>query len=361
MLAFILLLLSALVLLARAANITYDDTAPGWTFSPTSVFGAISGDKPCAECTSQPNPALAMHQTWRDCTQQGTATLRFTGVGVTLYTICPGPHQGGHYIGHFTFTLDGQPQQEFKEAAEGCASYQYNYQVYTVSGLEYGTHTIAITNADSESNLLLDYAIVDDSNTEKPVTHTKLPIAAVVVPVLLVLLISIAGMVYLVLRKKRMQELAMLEAADPLPYKPMTSMSSHGTIPMTAYLNEQQQRTPDAATSTLAHVQRAGGDPELEAALQIIAQRARSNYPLPSPPSPTSPGGPSAPAVGMWPRDRKGQRPGFNTQTSTPQSSAMGANWSMDLAPPSSAPRSDVVEYEVTPPAYSDATRRPRP
>lgn len=116
---------------------------------------------------------------------------------------------------------------------------------------------------------------------------------------------------------------------------------------------------PDAASSALAHVQRAGGDPELEAALQIIAQRARSNYPLPSPP-PTSPSGPSAPAAGVWPRDRKGQRPVLNTQTSTPQSSAIGANWSMDIAAPSSAPRSDVVEYEVTPPAYSDATRRQR-
>jgi len=98
MLASFWLLFPALVSLARAGNVTYDDIAPNWSFSPTSVFGAISAGKPCSACTSQPNPEFAKGGTWRDCTQQGTATLRFTGVGVTLYTICPGKSRPGHIV-----------------------------------------------------------------------------------------------------------------------------------------------------------------------------------------------------------------------------------------------------------------------
>ena len=56
-------------------------------------------------------------------------------------------------------------------------------------------------------SLLLDYAVVDDPRSEEPVARAKLPVAAVVVPVLLVVLVSVAGMIFLVLRKKRMQKL----------------------------------------------------------------------------------------------------------------------------------------------------------
>jgi len=87
--------LSSLVV-SQAKNISIDDTEDAWSFEPVSYFGSVSTAAPCNECTSQPDSRQAFHGTWRDCVKRGTATLTFEGVGVTVYTICPGTSIQAH-------------------------------------------------------------------------------------------------------------------------------------------------------------------------------------------------------------------------------------------------------------------------
>ncbi|KAH7090104.1 hypothetical protein BKA62DRAFT_725704 [Auriculariales sp. MPI-PUGE-AT-0066] len=342
------LLLSSLVGLASAAIVAIDDRDAAWSFSPESKFGEFSKDFLCPDCTSNP-----------DATRP-TATLHFTGVGVTLYTICPG---GNHYSGHFSLKLDGQPQDDFKEQPSGCSEYKYKYQVYTVSGLKNGTHTISITNvvdetASKKSNLLIDYAEVDDGKSTETASNdaakkTSMPIAAIVVPVLIIVSLSIVGMIYLVIRKKRQQRTAaMYNETVPVPYKAPNLHDPENNIPMAVYLPGHRAPPSNAAANVLARVQAAGNDPELEAALQIIASRTRNPA---APVSPPSPNGPSA-ATAAWARDRKGNRSNPSSQNTTPQNSDLGANWSLNAAPASTIQRS--VAEDAIPPAYTDAMTR---
>ncbi|KAH7099373.1 hypothetical protein BKA62DRAFT_831774 [Auriculariales sp. MPI-PUGE-AT-0066] len=374
-----LVALSFLITHIHAKNVTIDDTQPAWSFSPVDVFGAVSVAKPCTACTSQlDDPSKAYSGTWRDCVKNGTATLQFHGTGVTVYTICPGPHTGGSYVGHFTFSLNGQARPEFLEKSTGCATYLYNYPIFSVSGLELADHSIAISNVDtgSGSNFLLDYAVVNDGTEDPsnpaattPTTENKkanLPIAAIVVPVVVVVILSLAGMALLVRRRRHMHDRAKLDDATPTPFKTPDMHTDDGSsIPMMVY-----NPPVDSAATALAHVQASGHDPELEAALHIIAARSRQNAqettPTPmhmagSPATGSSPPtSPTAPAVG-WSRDRKGSRQNLRdnaatatgpsstvaTRDTTPPNSNVGSNWTGSTA---------INTTDATPPTYLDAT-----
>ncbi|KZV99853.1 hypothetical protein EXIGLDRAFT_723907 [Exidia glandulosa HHB12029] len=184
----------------RAMKVIIDDSDPRWTYPPNQSFGAYSQQSPCTVCRSQPDPTLAMQGTWHDCTDAATATLNFTGTAVTVYAICPGPHDDGSYSAKLSFRLDGSSNGTFLDKQGGCDSYVYNYTVYSIKGLELGPHMLEVTNVPHDdplnsSDLLLDYATIDDGRSSSAPhphsnTNTKhVNIAAIVVPIVLVLAI----------------------------------------------------------------------------------------------------------------------------------------------------------------------------
>ncbi|EJD45761.1 hypothetical protein AURDEDRAFT_114052 [Auricularia subglabra TFB-10046 SS5] len=152
-------------------NTTIDDADDFWVYS--GPWGTISKAQPCAQCVTKPNPDLAHGTTWHDLSQAGSAQLSFTGTAIWIYTICPGPLEGGGaFSSNFAFTLDGKPDGTFAGPATGCKQYEYNQLVYKADGLGAGTHKFAISNvvaagATNPSDLLFDYAVIQDGGAVK--------------------------------------------------------------------------------------------------------------------------------------------------------------------------------------------------
>ncbi|EJD43914.1 hypothetical protein AURDEDRAFT_185238 [Auricularia subglabra TFB-10046 SS5] len=279
------LLGSALVLGARALNVTIDDTDAGaWTYLPAEAWGGLSATNACTDCQSQPDPLKTFDGTWHDCSEDGSATLNFTGTAVTIYTICPGPHENDVYRGHFAFELDGADKGRFFEQEGGCSENTYNHSIFHMSGLDLRQHSLQITNLAGTartSNLLLDYAVIDDgvpdpnpTPSSAPAKKASVPVAAIVVPVLIVLAVLGAGLFFF-LRRRRQLARERAVNTEPSPFKPPSLTSS---IPMTAFVlpgHSSRGQSVDSGSSVAQSPRRY--DPELEAALQIVAARSRSN------------------------------------------------------------------------------------
>ncbi|KZV99614.1 hypothetical protein EXIGLDRAFT_221165 [Exidia glandulosa HHB12029] len=153
---------------ARAVNVTIDDASSSWSYAPADKFCHTG-------CRSEPDAARAFGGTWHDCTVECTATLTFTGTEVSIYTICPPALPDGTYLADLTFSVDnGRGTGTFKQP-QACPGFAYNQQVYSIKGLSLGQHTIVVTNHPSNdplqlntSNLLLDYAVIDDGTSAQP-------------------------------------------------------------------------------------------------------------------------------------------------------------------------------------------------
>ncbi|EJD41106.1 hypothetical protein AURDEDRAFT_127321 [Auricularia subglabra TFB-10046 SS5] len=290
----------ALVAGAAARNFTVDDTDPSWLYKPaTGVWGLISKDLPCPSCQSQPEPDKVHGSTWHDSTSDefrgaGSAVLTFEGVAATIYVVCPGPHKGGQYSLSLSFTLDGQANGTFVHSP--CSDYSYNYPVHTVSGLERGVHSIELFNHFHDdplntSNVLLDYAMIDDG-ADTPATKKTGPIvnpAVIVLPVLLAASIAVFGL-WLYMRKRALRgqpKGAFNQMADyettPVSYYPPSS------YPPTSYRTESSVSTEPSvlsppATARLHSANPASHDaidPELEAAFSVIVSRTRAAQQVP--------------------------------------------------------------------------------
>lgn len=270
---------------ARALNVTIDDVdLAAWTYLPAQdAWGALSAENACSDCQSQPDPLQTFGGTWHDCSKDGSATLKFTGTAVTIYTICPGPHANDVYRGHFAFELDGADSGRFFEQEGGCSTNVYNHSIYHISGLKLGQHTLQITNLAGTartSDLLIDYAVIDNGVPDPnppprsaPAKQSSVPVAAIVVPILVVLAVLGAGLFFF-LRRRRQLAHERAVYTEPSPYKPPSLTSS---IPMTVVLPGHSSRAQSLDSASLASPSPQGYDPELEAALHIVAARSRSN------------------------------------------------------------------------------------
>lgn len=160
-----------------------------WSFQPATAWGSFSGPAGnlCASCLVQPDPAQTHDGTWSDTTTAGaSATLTFSGVGLSVFTFCPGPipapdNPSGPpiiFFSNFTFELDGTPKGVL-QLADGCPTDVYNQLAFHVSGLTQGSHTFTITNTAGNSDLLLDFAAVDIGSvtptSTTPPTATSAP------------------------------------------------------------------------------------------------------------------------------------------------------------------------------------------
>ncbi|KAH7107293.1 hypothetical protein BKA62DRAFT_791019 [Auriculariales sp. MPI-PUGE-AT-0066] len=143
---------------------TVDDVDDAWKY--TGPWGAISAAAPCDACVVKPDATKAHGTTWHDLSNEGSASLLFSGTAISVYAICPGPlADGGAFVSNFAFTLDGKDMGKFAGPAGGCKAYEYNQLVYEGKGLEQGTHNFTISNiiatSGLPSDLVLDYAVIE--------------------------------------------------------------------------------------------------------------------------------------------------------------------------------------------------------
>ncbi|KZV84548.1 hypothetical protein EXIGLDRAFT_284074 [Exidia glandulosa HHB12029] len=154
-----------------------------WSFD--GQWGHFSAASPCPSCLAQPDPAQVQDGTWSDTSTEGaSATLVFTGVGLSVFNFCPGPIASSDpaappilFRSNFSFAIDGKPHGAL-QLADGCAGGDvYNQLVFTVSGLTNGRHTFTITNNASSSDLLLDFAVAERApkSVPPPVTTITVP------------------------------------------------------------------------------------------------------------------------------------------------------------------------------------------
>ncbi|KZV92617.1 hypothetical protein EXIGLDRAFT_768834 [Exidia glandulosa HHB12029] len=273
-------------LLVSGKNITVDDTSPQWSFTPkVGVWGVISKEEPCVPCQSQPDADRAFAGTWHDATGEGSAILSFTGVGATVYAICPGPHAGGEYSLSLSFLLDGVTNGTFVDTP--CPGYTYNYMIYHVSGLARQEHTIEIANHFHDtplttSNILLDYAVVYDGDEEASSGGNPINAAAIVLPVILGVSLIVLGL-WLYLRKRIQPKARIVTESEPKPLSAYPEspyeLRSHGAPSMYSSeptLAEPVPPLPAHYNSRAAVPPRHDGvDTELEAAFSVIMSRAR--------------------------------------------------------------------------------------
>lgn len=309
---------------ATASSVRIDDADPRWTF-PLG-WGAFTKTNPCTACAVKPDADRVSGGTWHDSSGDVSATLNVdAATAISVYTVCPGPLTGGgFYHLNVSFELDNAPAGEYIEKPTGCASTQYNYQIFSRTGLTLGPHKLVITNRlpspeEQTSDLIIDYAIIDDGtggsdggsssptasqpnasqtpgdakgqSRDDSSSGSSVPVAAIVVPILVVIaLVAAVGFWWWRRRRQRTVNVDSLVATPYHDGEPgMRSMSNNAASsevthsfspgPGTASLYSASvvpTHTPDADSSVLyiARNEQQAHDPQLEAALAIIADRA---------------------------------------------------------------------------------------
>ncbi|EJD55171.1 hypothetical protein AURDEDRAFT_178967 [Auricularia subglabra TFB-10046 SS5] len=306
---------------ATASKVTIDDQDPRWTYS--SNWGAFSKTAPCAGCQVKPDPDRLFAGTWHDSSSDVTATLSVdAATAISVFTVCPGPLSGGgFYHLNVSFELDDAPFGEYVEKPTGCGSIQYNYQIFSKTGLKLGPHKLTIKNRlpspqEQTSDLIIDYAVIEDDTssgsgdgTPNPTASqpnptqtsqgqtrvdsssgSSVPVAAIVVPILAVIaLVAAVGFWWWRRRRQRAINVDSLVATpyhDAEPGMHSTSNNaassevthSYAPGPGTAslYSASAPTHTQDADSSVLfiGRAEQQQHDPQLEAALAIIADRA---------------------------------------------------------------------------------------
>ncbi|KAG8682331.1 hypothetical protein FRC08_015028, partial [Ceratobasidium sp. 394] len=142
------------------------------------------------------------------------ASLTFQGNGIYLY--------GGTLDNHgaFTVELDGHPPVAMNGSTNG---YHYRVPLYYADGLGPGTHTLTVTNIDTQGKTLdIDYVDIvqpPTTSTPKPVVKNKVPIIiGVVCGIVAVLVLATATAWYFMRRKKYSSESVDLVDEEHKPY-----------------------------------------------------------------------------------------------------------------------------------------------
>jgi len=330
-------LFAAVIGLAACNNVTVDDAdLAHWSY--TGKYGSFTAASPCSTCSVSPNPSDLVGGTWHDCSADCSMTVSFSGVAAYIFTVCPGPIQaGGSYRGNFSFLVDGKVPDSsagyqstgptFLEVVGGCPTTQYNHSVFSVTGLPLGAHNVTIVNnsLNFTSDLTLDYAIIDDgtpqsasasipapTNTQGAASGSpaSFPVAAVAVPVALVGALVLVIAIWLFRRRNGRPVGAAVRNDDgvlPKPYEPdyvarpyhaPPSISDGSTSPVMTTAQREEARAFAYPPQPADH------DPELEAALAVIASRSPHTL-SPVDEGPSSGG----PALSPAPPRRKGSTP----------------------------------------------------
>ncbi|KAH7100180.1 hypothetical protein BKA62DRAFT_831094 [Auriculariales sp. MPI-PUGE-AT-0066] len=395
---------AAMATLSCAKSVTIDDIDKQWSYTPPGAWGAISKANPCEECQTQPNPDDVYGGTWHDLSQIGSATLSVVAAqSISLYAICPGATvDGGHYRLNVTILLDGAQVATFQSPEGGCSDYQYNYLIYEDKTLDLKEHAVQVLNhiQDTQlpdSNLLIDYAVIDDgkvdttasstdasgtspatassnapssSQPSEPSSKSSVPIAAIIIPIV-VAVVAVALIAFLLIRSRRRRQRDDAGRA-PIPFdqdprtrpydgrsldmsmreisSPTYSGGIHGA-PRSQYSDDQ---------SIYSQPRPAGGhDPQLEAALAIIADRAARAQ--------AADAGPSVPPVPVhsaaYQSARRGEKSRYRNEPepTTPSltrsaSMAHSAAHSMGSSGVGPTTAAGSTEGWVQPPSYVEST-----
>ncbi|KZW00649.1 hypothetical protein EXIGLDRAFT_830546 [Exidia glandulosa HHB12029] len=303
--------LAAMAALTGANNVTIDD-ADSTQWSYLGQWGIINPGSPCQGCALNLDPAKAKDGTWHELSQVGSATLTVkAATAISIFAICPGEF----YLLNATFFLDGAPAGSLQVTRDDCPTDTYNYVIFSADNLDLKDHTVQVLNhvldpKQPTSDLLIDYAIIDDgtpqsatstaSSTGSPTGGTSVgqtqtagdskkssfPVAAVVVPIILVLLLA-CGVGFWFWRRRRQNGAVGTLEAVPYHEQDVTARpyaSTHGGATMAStgppassfYGNDNRYVHADDATesTTFFATPAAPHDPQLEAALAIIADRA---------------------------------------------------------------------------------------
>ncbi|KAH8114733.1 hypothetical protein DFH11DRAFT_184583 [Phellopilus nigrolimitatus] len=156
---------------ARGAlvNVTVDDqngdeiTKALPAYSPAAAW---SQGASCSGCLAQPDPSLALDNTWHDATfapgdPQYTIEVNFTGAAVYAFFIIANTVEFATTLTNLSFALDGSSVGTFVHAPTTSTQYEYNVPGYSNASLKNGDHTFVISavGATNDSLVLFDYLV----------------------------------------------------------------------------------------------------------------------------------------------------------------------------------------------------------
>ncbi|KAF8217077.1 hypothetical protein K438DRAFT_1559132 [Mycena galopus ATCC 62051] len=149
----------------RTIDDTLGDSESGAlpVYDPTD--GKLLQNSNCTACTLHPDPAGAFDHTWHDGSQLPdgvpvSVSLSFDGIAITLFcTLANNASEEGIMTSDFAFMLDGVTQKPFTHVPDNTSDFMYRVPVFSVTGLDRGTHNVVMaTNNPTGSLMLFDFA-----------------------------------------------------------------------------------------------------------------------------------------------------------------------------------------------------------
>lgn len=181
-----------------AANVTVDDSNPGWTYSQYWNFIA---DGPCNGCAYQIDTNQTYNRTWHETSApQASASISFDGTAFEVYSLC------GLWPANYTLILDGAYNGTYLNPGCPQTAFQYNLLIYSGKNIPPTTHTVELINQEYQfqyggkeyaSDLVIDYLVYNGvaspsptashlptTSTSNPSTQrSSVPLAKVIAPI----------------------------------------------------------------------------------------------------------------------------------------------------------------------------------